>query len=703
MVKTSRGISGAGGAVAVELLSSADPGALLSAATGAGLADLGVDGGLLYLQQDDGWLRLAAQEGSDLEAFQMIPPDAKLPVIEAIREQRHVYAAPGDRDGSPDAALDEAEAGRTAVEYATLPLSLDGRCLGILQVRLRDPRPLTESDRLSLTAVASLCAHRLDHLLSQRQDALPSSQLDQAMRLIRSRSRAARLELAMSSAEIGSFDWDFTSGRLVWDERICRLMGIEPEDFNGRSETFFEAVHPDDRAMVEDAVRLSYTTGRYHLTHRIVRPDGAVRWMESEARVYRDAARRPQGMIGVVQDRTRDRQREAREQARRDFVLDLTRSFAAALSTEDVVDVMEHRVLPALGGSDLAIYMVESGRLRLVESRGFDTETLPELRDAAREPRFLTSRQDYLAAFPGSSPAPRHRAWAFLPLATADGTVGACVIGFDRPRTFPSGDQVTYAGVAGILAQSLDRAMMFDKSRRQMTELQRLMLPKRLPEVPGLQIASRYLPGSEGLQVGGDWYDVISMPDGRIVLVIGDVQGHSAQAAAVMGQLRTAMRAHAAEGHGVADLMLRGNQSLCDLDTELFATCCIIEVDLAADTLWMVRAGHPYPLLLEDGGRVRELESAGGMPLGCFAVAQYPVVKEALPKGGTLLLYTDGLVEKRGQDYDEAVAELSRRLTRGGSGWGSQADLDELADQIVAPVASQPQRDDIAMLLLRRT
>lgn len=226
--------------------------------------------------------------------------------------------------------------------------------------------------------------------------------------------------------------------------------------------------------------------------------------------------------------------------------------------------------------------------------------------------------------------------------------------------------------------------------------------------------------------------------------MIGDVQGHSAQAAAVMGQLRTALLAYADDGHGPADLMACGNRMLCGLDTELFATCCIVELDPATGVLRMARAGHPYPLLLEADGTVRELDCPGGLPLACKLDDEYPVVTAELPRGATLLLYTDGLVESREHSYDEGVAELVRSLSRWSAGDGAESgggpgsdrgpdgegagpetravrngrparngraasgardrtDLDVLADRIAAPAAGRTAQDDIAVLLVRRT
>ncbi|WP_131738466.1 SpoIIE family protein phosphatase [Actinomadura roseirufa] len=712
----------AGDDMVVLLLDCPDAGSLLSAAVRAAPARLEIDAGLLYFLQDDGWLRLAAAEGSVAGPEgpgQMIPPDGAGPVAVAARERRPVYSVtePADR------LFGE----RESVPAVTLPLLVDEVCLGALSFRTARTGGPDEPSRRALDVIALLCAHRLDHLMSLRAETSPAEDatLDQAMRLVRGRSRAARLELAMSSAQVGSFDWDFPSGRLVWDERLCRLFGFEPEEFDGRIETFFDHVHPEDRRRVHRAVEESRVSGVYKAGFRIVRPDEEIRWIDAEARVFHDARRRPQGMIGVAQDRTGEHDRDLRELRRHDLVLSVTRGFGAALSTDALMDSLAEAVLPALGASAVAVYFgpPEGDWANLVGTRGYGPDGVRRLKEAGEilagsqylaplgegETLFIGSREDYLTTFPSLRvpPVPGHNAWAILPLSTADGVSGVCVIAFASARTFSVDERIDYAGIAGILAQALSRTRLLDERRGQMTELQRMMLPHRLPEIPDLRVCVRYLPGAEGMDVGGDWYDVLSLPGGGAAVVIGDVQGHSAQAAAVMGQLRTAMRAHALEGHDLADLMARGNTSLYDLDTDLFATCCIVCVGRSG-TVRMVRAGHPYPLLLEANGRVTELTVPGGLPLGIEAEAAYPVATRPMPPGATLLLYTDGLVEAPGRDYGEGVADLAGRLTRWARARRTWTDLpgesalDDLADHLVAPVTRLAQHDDTAVLLLQR-
>ncbi|WKX73939.1 SpoIIE family protein phosphatase [Streptomyces sp. XD-27] len=720
------------------LLAAPDCESLLAAAMAA--VDLApgtrVEVAALYRLDDDGLIRLAAAIGAPdelVERYRVVSAAADLPFAQVIRDHEPVYGPPREPPAEPrePAARDEEAAGAAdgtpPAEYAVLPLLVGSRCVGSLALTLPGGVPLDAARHRAFLTVAALCAHRFDELLAltPRDRAPGGGSRARDPHPPQARDRATMLEMAMANAGIGSFDWDFASGRLIWDERLCRLFGIAPEEFDGRIETFHEAVLPEDRPRVEAAVRESLVTGRYQVRYRVVRRDDkAIRWIDAESRVLYDTVGKPRGMIGVAQDSTEAQNREDERQARKDFVLNITRAFTAASSIDDVVATVADTVLPALGGQRMAIYLKEDGgRMRLIGSHGYDAAHQERLRNLADigiespflagvrdgEPMFIESREEFFARIRDErlAPMPGLHAWAILPLATADGLVGACLIIYDHPRAFSFDDQLVVAGVAGILAQSLARARLFDERRAHLTELQRMMLPGRLPSPPGLDVLVRYRPGSDRLDVGGDWYDALPMPDDRITVVIGDVQGHNVRAAAVMGQLRIAMRAHAAEGHQLSALMARGNRALCDMDTDLFATCCVVDIDPADGRLRIVRAGHPHPLLIAPDGGAALLESPGGIPLGCFDDADYPVTEAVLPEGATLLLYTDGLVERPGGDYDDGVAELSARLAdaaaaAGPVGRSGLMDLERLADRVVTPAVSAPNDDDVAVLLVHR-
>jgi anti-anti-sigma factor len=225
--------------------------------------------------------------------------------------------------------------------------------------------------------------------------------------------------------------------------------------------------------------------------------------------------------------------------------------------------------------------------------------------------------------------------------------------------------------------------------------LQRSLLPERLPDIPGVALAGRYLPGSAGLEVGGDWYDVFVLPGGRVALTIGDVVGRGLGAATAMGQLRTALRAYALDGSSPAAVLERLSGLVRELDVAQMATLVYAVLDPETRRLRFASAGHPPALLAGPLGAARFLEEGRSPPLGVTG----SVPREAevvLEPGATLLLYTDGLVEKRGQSIDTGMEAL-RQLVAGHDG-----DLDSLCDdRILEALQPAAPADDVALLALR--
>lgn len=189
---------------------------------------------------------------------------------------------------------------------------------------------------------------------------------------------------------------------------------------------------------------------------------------------------------------------------------------------------------------------------------------------------------------------------------------------------------------------------------------------------------ARYLPARRGLQVGGDWYDVIALSEAKVALVIGDVQGHSAGAATIMGQMRTAVRAYAVEGHPPDVVVGHANRLLVGMETDLFATCCYVELDMEEGNALFVRAGHLSPLVrLPDGG-TEEIAVEGGLPLGVLADAEFPLTALALAPGSVLALVTDGLVESADLQVDEGM-----RLVREALAAADPSDPGRMADELL--------------------
>ncbi|UGQ08988.1 SpoIIE family protein phosphatase [Yinghuangia sp. ASG 101] len=414
-----------------------------------------------------------------------------------------------------------------------------------------------------------------------------------------------------------------------------------------------------------------------------------------------------------ITDEYRDaaRQREAAQvtAARQARVQLLTAALAESLTVDDVVRAA--RRLPAVCGADgLVIGMVQGGRLRVIGHVGYSPQTAgehpawdlgenaPFVEVVRRRSAFaITSRAEYVRRYPHlhelAGASGRH-AWVFLPLVASGEVVGSAVLSYNRERDFGPDDFRFLGQMRALLARALHRARRYDDEHAMSSGLQRGLLPGRPTRIPGLTIATRYLPATVGMQVGGDWHDVIALPEGRAGLVIGDVQGHGVDAAAIMGILRTAVLAYAVEGHEPGEVVRRTNALTAGLGTDLFATCAYAEFDPSSGRALVVRAGHQHPVLVERAG-VRQVDVPGGLPLGIDTGARYPVTELVLRRGDVLVLCTDGLVESRGLSLDEGVAWMLATLED-----GRGMSPDGLAGHLIARRTGE-LGDDIALLLAR--
>ncbi|MCX4799488.1 MULTISPECIES: PP2C family protein-serine/threonine phosphatase [unclassified Streptomyces] len=224
--------------------------------------------------------------------------------------------------------------------------------------------------------------------------------------------------------------------------------------------------------------------------------------------------------------------------------------------------------------------------------------------------------------------------------------------------------------------------------------LQRSLLPHRLTPPPGIEIAHCYRPASDVNVVGGDWYDVVEMPEGRTALMVGDVMGHGIAAAAAMGQLRSTMRALARLALPPEQLLRQLDTALPDLPDTPLATCTYAVCDPAAGCCSITRAGHPPPAVIHPDGTAELLELPAGAPLGVGGIDFVPTDLPLSP-GSILTLYTDGLVETRCTDLDQRLTQLRDVLTA-----NSALPLDDLSRTVLDRLDPAPD-DDVALLLAR--
>ncbi|MFD9012394.1 SpoIIE family protein phosphatase [Streptomyces sp. NPDC059552] len=310
----------------------------------------------------------------------------------------------------------------------------------------------------------------------------------------------------------------------------------------------------------------------------------------------------------------------------------------------------------------------------------------------------------YLADIPALITSPRAEALRtylstlgsarLVPLVARGTVLGAVAVTRTREREpFDEQDCVLVDELVARAALNIDNARMYTLQRQAALTLQRSLTNSALPEVPGLELTGRYLPASDH-DVGGDWFDAIPLPGGRTGLVIGDVMGHGVHAAAVMGQLRTAVRTLARHDVPPAQLLRSLDAVVADLGEDEMATCVYAVHDAASGICVIARAGHPPPAVVTPDGSITFLDGPPGTPLGAGG-QDFRTEEVRLPPGSLLVLYTDGLIEARDRDLDEGMAQLAGALRR------VDQPLEELCEGILRLLLPSAQQDDVAVLLAR--
>lgn len=534
----------------------------------------------------------------------------------------------------------------------------------------------------------------------------------------------AHADMSLTLNRMGCFDWDLTSGLMHMDGPALGLFDVRPDEYDGHPESLAHRVPPDEAIRLDTVVAQALKNGsdHYGAYFRVRHRDGTLHWTHTQGCVRRDGTGRPLRIIGVVRDATQEladstaRHEVDVERRRQTSVVEsTTAALAHARTVQDVIDVLnDTHGLAHFGATSLVMGLMEAGRIHLV-AEGPEGSFVPGTRwtrvdeeypmsEVVRTltPRFIESARDFADSYPRLWPHISHleiSAAAYLPLIAQAKPIGALGLLYRDKTGFSPEERNVLIALGSSIAQSLARAVLFEQEHDLAEGLQQAMLPRRIPEVPGAQIAVRYRSARLGRDIGGDWYDIIALPGGRVGAVIGDVQGHDTHAAAVMGQLRIVLRAYAAEGHTPATVMARASVFLHELDTDRFATCTYVEADLTTGVMQVVRAGHVDPLIRDNDGSCRRLPLEGGLPLGLsaeFGRLEYPVSTVELDPGRTLLLFTDGLVEQPGADLDDGM-QLLTSLVRSGP-----RDLQLLADRLCEVVDERGGDDDVAILLLRR-
>ena len=373
-------------------------------------------------------------------------------------------------------------------------------------------------------------------------------------------------------------------------------------------------------------------------------------------------------------DRTNQEERAAASAdavIRLEDVQRVTESALAYLDLDDLLRELLDRVTDILEADTAAVLLVEEGGRTLAAraAKGLEEEvergfTVPVGRGFAgrvaftREPVVIEDLDQ--AAIRPVNPLFHEkgvRSLLGVPLVVEGEVIGVLHVGSLTRREFREGDIELLQLVANRVALSIERSRLMVQGQIAAT-LQRSLLPRQLPQVPGLRMAARYLPAADESAVGGDWYDVIELGNNSIGFVIGDVAGHGMAAATFMGQLRSAIRAYALDTDGPGAVITKLAEFSDRMDSRM-ATVVYATLNLSTWVVRFARAGHPYPLLLRADGSTEFLSDAGGPPLGAVGGQTYDEQAVTLLPGETLVLYTDGLIERRGSQLSEGEATLA--------------------------------------------
>jgi len=385
----------------------------------------------------------------------------------------------------------------------------------------------------------------------------------------------------------------------------------------------------------------------------------------------------------------------------------ITDSALGFMSLEDMLSELLERVRTLLGADTAAVLLLDEDRNVLVAraARGLEEEVRQGVQvpvaqgfagrvAAQARPVVIEdlSRADIV------NPILRQkgvRSMLGVPIHVEGRVIGVMHVGALQRREFGADDVTLLQLAADGAALAIDNARLSEQ--RALTQImQRTVLPDALPDVPGLRFSAKYLPAGSGIKIGGDWYDVFQLPDGRMTVVIGDVVGRGVVAASVMAEIRTALRAYLLEGHALSRVMSLLNELLVSMGRSRSATVSILELDVEADELEMVTAGHLPALLVGPGDETAFLEQPAGLPLGFTAGGDYDSRRHPFAVGSTLLLYTDGLIERRGESIDEGLDRLIA-AARQAAGGGDRSFADRVYSALVDETSLE---DDVALLAI---
>ena len=542
----------------------------------------------------------------------------------------------------------------------------------------------------------------------------------------------ARLAVALEAAQLGLWDWDLRTDALVWDARSVEMYGLRGVELTGRVGDIERAIHPEDLPRVNAALGGAIeAVGSVDVEFRVVWPDGSHRWVYARGQALVDATGAAVRVIGTNADVTEARRashERAEDAARMAGLVAVAQALGDARTEAEVLEVVASQGVRLLGAAGAGLVLLEPGRdaVRTLVSGPYSEQLRSEV---ARLPEgfplpgvhtattgteyFLADRAAATALFPDAEALYAlggAEASAAVPLHSGGVLVGALTLTFAAAHPWRTAERELVTTFAALAGQALERVRAGEAERaaagavaRMSETLQRSLLTDP-PQLEGLQVVARYAPAAHHAQVGGDWYDAFPTAEGTTSLVIGDVTGHDREAAAAMGQLRNLLRGIAyAVGQPPAAVLGALDRAVRDLQVPAMATAVLAHVGPLPDggagrLLRWSNAGHPPPLLVHPAGadgvpaRVEVLETDTDLLLGVDPATGRSDHTRALAPGCRVLLYTDGLVERRGTSLDRGLEWLADAVAR-----LAHLPLEQMCDALLAQLPGRVE-DDVALL-----
>lgn len=572
----------------------------------------------------------------------------------------------------------------------------------------------------------------------------------ESQRLLEQRAAdlAEQVRMAVEAGGLGTFRWETATGMAEWDSRLESLVGLEPGGFPGTFEAWIALVHPDDIADVTGIINAATEAkGSYAVEHRVVWPDGSVHWLHGAGRMTLDDAGNVTGAIGCTRDITEwkeaelARQRltlEAIESAdlerinrqRLEFLTKINDALATArdrrelmanvtqAAVADLCDWCAIFVLPHPGAliPDVAVAHVDPGMVayarELQPQFPYDPDAPVGIPRVIRtgEAEFYPTVDEAVLDDLGATDAERDvarslalRSAISVPLVKRGHVLGAMQFVMSDSRRRYTTDDFTLANAVGSrIAASLDNLRLSEEQRNIASTLQASLLPSELPVIPGVDVAVRYWAAGEGVEVGGDFYDLFRLQDDLWAVVIGDVCGTGPTAAAVTGLARHTIASAAWHGDDHVSVLDNLNRAMRERDAGPFCTVLYgtVRPSPAGVGFTFASGGHPLPIVVRGNGAAATC-GTGGRLIGVFDDIKVAVTEITLQAGDTVVLYTDGATDVA-PPHGLTDAEFTELVGRSAADSSTAEELaDRLHRELSAVLDIDERDDDIALMILR--